>query len=125
MHRALLLILVILLAGCSSMQPVSVHDLADAEAPAEIVIGDRVEVITRDSEKFEFTVNEINAVGLGGKFGFIPYERMRKLSVRRPGSDSDGGLEWLWAVLGAAIVVAVIASADSVSVCSPGPCPTN
>jgi hypothetical protein len=107
------------------MQPVSVHDLADAEAPAEVVVGDRVEVITKDSEKFEFTVSEINAVGLGGKFGFIPYERMRQLSVRRPGSDSDGGLEWLWAVLGAAIVVAVIASADSVSVCSPGPCPTN
>jgi hypothetical protein len=125
MNRLLAAFLVILLAACSSMQPVSVHDLADAEAPAEIVIGDRVEVITRDSEKFEFTVNEINAVGLGGKFGFIPYERMRKLSVRRPDSDSEGGLEWLWAVLGAAIVVAIIASADSVSVCSPGPCPTN
>jgi hypothetical protein len=111
------------------MQPVSVHDLADAEAPAEIVIGDRVEVITQDSEKFEFTVSEINGVGLGGKFGFIPYERMRKLSVRRPGSDSASdsgdGLEWLWAALGAAFVIWVIASADSVSVCSPGPCPSN
>lgn len=125
MKRLLVAFLVILLAGCSSMQPVSVHDLADAEAPAEIVVGDRVEVITKDSEKFEFTVSEINAVGLGGKFGFIPYERMRQLSVRRPGSGSDAGLEWLWAVLGAAIVVAVIANADSVSVCSPGPCPTN
>jgi hypothetical protein len=125
MNRLLLLILVLLLAGCSSMQPVSVHDLADAEAPAEIVVGDRVEVITKDGEKFEFTVSEINAVGLGGKFGFIPYERMRKLSVRRPGSESDSGLYWLWAVLGTAIVVAVIANADSVSVCSPGPCPSN
>lgn len=125
MNRLLVAFLVTLLAGCSSMQPVSVHDLADAEAPAEVVVGDRVEVITKDSEKFEFTVSEINAVGLGGKFGFIPYERMRQLSVRRPGSDSDAGLEWLWAVLGAAIVVAVIANADSVSVCSPGPCPTN
>jgi hypothetical protein len=125
MKRLFLALLLPLLAACSSMQPVSVHDLADAEAPAEIVIGDRVEVITKDSEKFEFTVSEINAVGLGGKFGFIPYEKMRQLRVRRPGSESDAGLEWLWAVLGAAVVVAVIASADSVSVCSPGPCPTN
>jgi hypothetical protein len=125
MNRALLLILVLLLAGCSSMQPVSVHDLADAEAPAEIVLGDRVEVITKDSEKFEFTVSEINAVGLGGKFGFIPYERMRKLSVRRPDSDSEADLEWLWAILGAAVVIVVFANADSVSVCSPGPCPTD
>jgi len=125
MKRLFLALLVPLLAACSSMQPVSVHDLADAEAPAEIVIGDRVEVITKDSEKFEFTVSEINAVGLGGKFGFIPYEKMRQLRVRRPGSESDADLEWLWALLGAAAVVAVIASADSVSVCSPGPCPTD
>jgi hypothetical protein len=125
MKRLFLTLLIPLLAACSSMQPVSVHDLADAEAPAKIVIGDRVEVITKDSEKFEFTVKEINAIGLGGKFGFIPYEKMRQLRVRRPGSDSDDGLEWLWAVLGAAVVIAVIASADSVSVCSPGPCPTN
>ena len=125
MKRLFLALLIPLLAACSSMQPVSVHDLADAEAPAEIVIGDRVEVITKDSEKFEFTVKEINAIGLGGKFGFIPYEKMRQLSVRRPGSESDADLEWLWGLLGVAALVALIVSADSVSACSPGPCPTD
>ena len=125
MNRLLVALLVILLAGCSSMQPVRVSDVRGNDAPAEIREGDRVEVVTRAGEKFEFSVTEINALGLGGEFGFIPYENMRQLSVRRPGSDSDAGLEWLWAVLGAAIVIAVIASADSVSVCSPGPCPTN
>ncbi|RPH97405.1 MAG: hypothetical protein EHM68_08405 [Lysobacterales bacterium] len=124
MKRLLLALLVILLAGCSSMQPVRVSDVRGNEAPAEIREGDRVEVTTRAGERFEFSVTEINAHGLGGEFGFIPYENMRQLRVRRPGSASDGGLEWLWAVLGAAIVIAVIASADSVSVCSPGPCPT-
>ena len=105
------------------MQPVNVSDLANEEAPAEIQVGDRVEVISRDGEKFEFTVTEINAIGLGGKFGFIPYQNMRRLSVRRPGSDPDD-LVWLWGLLGAALFVAIIANADSVAVCSPGPCPT-
>ena len=121
MKRLLLSFLVILLAGCSSMQPVRVSDVRGNEAPAEIREGDRVEVTTRVGERFEFSVTEINALGLGGEFGFIPYENMRQLRVRRSGSAGDGGLEWLWAVLGAAVVIAIIASADSVSVCSPGP----
>jgi hypothetical protein len=125
MKRLFLALLVILLAGCSSMQSVRVSDVRGNEAPAEIREGDRVEVTTRVGERFEFSVTEINALGLGGEFGFIPYENMRQLRVRRPASAGDGGLEWLWAVLGAAIVIAVIASADSVSVCSPGPCPTD
>jgi hypothetical protein len=124
MKRLFLSFLVILLAGCSSMQPVRISDVRGNDAPAEIREGDRVEVTTRVGERFEFSVTEMNALGLGGEFGFIPYENMRQLRVRRPGSASDGGLEWLWAVLGAAIVVAIIANADSVAVCSPGPCPT-
>ena len=122
MRRTLLVLLIPLLAACSSMQPVGLSDLADAQAPAEIGIGDRVEVVSRDGEKFEFTVTELSPIGLGGKFGFIPYRNMRRLSVRRPGTDGHD-LAWLWGILGAALVIAVIASADSVSVCSPGPCP--
>jgi hypothetical protein len=122
MRHLLLALLVLHLAACSSMQPVRVSDLEGNDRPAEVREGDRVEVVTVDREKFEFTVSEVSGLGLGGKFGFIPYERMRSLSVRQPGADA-GDLTWLWAVLGAAIVIAVFANADSVSVCSPGPCP--
>ena len=125
MKRLFLSFLIVLLAGCSSMQPVRVSDLRGNEAPAEIREGDRVEITTKVGEKFEFSVSEINALGLGGEFGFIPYENMRQLRVRRPGGAPDDGLEWLWAVLGAAIVVALIANADSVTACSPGPCPSD
>ena len=111
-----------MLAACSSMQPVRVSDLGEGQAPAEIGVGDRVEVISREGEKFEFSVTEINTVGLGGKFGFIPWRNMRSLSVRRPGGDA-ADLTWLWGLLGVALVVAVIANADSVAICSPGPCP--
>jgi hypothetical protein len=123
MGRLLVTLLVVFVAGCSSMHPVRVSDIQGNDRPAELREGDRVEVVTVDREKFEFTVSEVNALGLGGKFGFIPYERMRSLKVRRPGSDA-ADLQWLWAVIGAAAVVAIVASADSVSVCSPGPCPT-
>jgi len=121
---ALLALLVLNLAACSSMQPVRVSDLKGNPAPAEVREGDRVEVTTRDGEKFEFSVTELNAIGLGGQFGFIPYERMRSLSVRQPGSDLGDAGYWLGVLLGAALFVALIANADSVSVCSPGPCPT-
>jgi len=123
--RALLLSLLVLhLAACSSMQPVRIGDVKGDETPAEIRSGDRVAVTTTDGEKFEFTVAELNATGLGGKFGFIPYEKMRRLQVERPGTTA-ADLTWLWALLGIALVVGVIANADSVSVCSPGPCPDN
>jgi hypothetical protein len=106
------------------MQPVRVSDLKGNAAPAEVREGDRVEVTTRDREKFEFTVTEISEFGLGGKFGFIPYEKMRSLSVRQPGGDYGDAGYWLGILLGTALFVALIANADSVSVCSPGPCPS-
>jgi len=106
------------------MQPVRVSDLKGNARPAEVREGDRVEVTTRDSEKFEFTVTEISEFGLGGNFGFIPYERMRALSVRKPGGDYGDSAYWLGILLGTALFVALIANADSVSVCSPGPCPS-
>jgi protein involved in polysaccharide export with SLBB domain len=123
MNRIFLALLVLLLAACSSMQPVRVSDLEGVAAPEQIAIGDRVEVTTRDQEKFEFAVREINEAGLGGEFGFIPYANMRKLRVRQPGSDA-GDLTWLWAILGVAAAALLISNADSVTVCSPGPCPT-
>ena len=122
MKRIFLALLVLNLNACSSMQAVSVRDMKNGETPAEVRTGDRVEVTTRDREKFEFTVTEINTVGLGGKFGFIPYQNMAQLRVRRPGSNPDD-FAWLWAVLGLALAVGLIASADSIAVCSPGPCP--
>jgi len=123
MKRLLLALLVFNLAACSSMQPVRLSEIKGNPAPAEVREGDRVEVVTRDGEKFEFSITELNEFGLGGKFGFIAYERMRSLRVRQPGSEfSDSGY-WIGALLGVALFVVIIANADSVSVCSPGPCP--
>jgi hypothetical protein len=123
MKQLFLALLLFNLTACSSMQTVSIQNLENPEIPSEIQPGDRVEVITRDSEKMEFAVTEITPEGLAGKFGFIPYENIRRLRVKRNGQYSSESFRWVWGVIGAVALVALISSADSVSVCSGSGCP--
>jgi hypothetical protein len=123
MKQLILALLLLNLTACSSMQTVSIQNLENPDIPSEIQHGDRVEVVTRDSEKVEFSVTDITTEGIGGKFGFIPFENIRRLRVQRPGSSGGNSATWIWGIIGAAALVALIASADSVSVCSGTPCP--
>ena len=123
MKQLVLALLLLNLIACSSMQTVSIQNLENPDIPSEIQHGDRVEVVTRDSEKMEFSVTDITTEGIGGKFGFIPFENIRRLRVQRPGSISGNSANWIWGIIGAAALVALIASADSVTVCSGTPCP--
>jgi hypothetical protein len=123
MRQLILALLLLNLTACSGMQTVSIQNLENPDIPSDIQHGDRVEVITHDSEKMEFAVTDITTVGIGGKFGFIPYDNIRRLRVQRPGSTGGQSTTWLWGVLTAAVLVALVASADSVSVCSGTPCP--
>ena len=111
------------LVACSSMQAVPVQDVQSQGENGTLQIGDRVELLTTDNEKLEFAVTDITTDGLGGKFGFVAYEDIRRLRIHRPGQTKGGNLSWLWGVLGAAALIALISSADSVSVCSGTPCP--
>ena len=123
MKQLVLALLLLNLTACSSMQTVSIQNLENPDIPSEIQHGDRVEVVTRDSEKMEFSVTDITTEGIGGKFGFIPFENIRRLRVQRPGSSGGNSANWIWGIIGAAALAALIASADSVSVCSGTPCP--
>ena len=124
MKHFILALLLLNLSACSSMQTVSIQNLEDPAIPSEIQHGDRVEVITRDSEKMEFAVTDITTEGIGGKFGFIPFENIRRLRVQRSTGGSGQSATWIWGVIGAAALIALIASADSVSICSGSACPT-
>jgi len=123
MRQIILSILMLHLVACSSMQTVPVQDVQSQGENGTLQIGDRVELLTNDNEKLEFAVTDITTDGLGGKFGFVAYEDIRRLQIHRPGQTKGGGLSWLWGVLGAAALLALISSADSVSVCSGTPCP--
>jgi len=123
MRNFLLSMLILHLAACSSMQPISVQNVQNQGEDSGLYIGDEVEIITNDSEKLDFAVTDITNEGIGGKFGFIPYPEIRSLKVKRSGASDGSSLSWLWAALGIVALGAIIASANSVTVCSPGPCP--
>ena len=87
---------------------------------------DRVQVKTLDRKTIKFRVTEITAEGLGGNKGFYRYEDMKSLRVENPHSKTnDNTLSWVLGALGVAALIALIANADSVSVCSSQPCPTS
>jgi len=123
MRELVLAFLIMHLAACSSMQTLRVEDLQTREDNRPLQIGDRVELLTRNKEKLEFAVTDITEEGLAGKFGFIPYEDIKRLRVHRPGQRKDGNLAWLWGLLGVAALAGLVAASDSVTVCSGTPCP--
>ena len=107
------------------MQTVPIRDVQAGGENSPIFPGDRVEVVTYDNEKLDFPVTDITDEGLSGKFGFIPYGDIRKLSVHRPGESNDEATKWILGALAAAAVVALVAASDSVTVCSGSPCPND
>ena len=118
----LLAILVFNLAACSTMQAVSVESAMKDSLPRGVDYGSLVEVKTLDKQTEKFRVTVINADGLGGSRNFFRYEDMASLRVEAPKSDNSDVWLIVGGILGAAALVFLVASADSVSVCSPSPC---
>ena len=124
LKRYFLSLLLLNLAACSSMQTVNVESAMQSTKVRGIDYGSLVEVKTLDRKTIKFRVTEITKEGLGGNKGFYRYEDMKSLRVENPNSNkNDSALAWVLGVLGAAALIALIANADSVSVCSSPPCP--
>jgi len=124
LKRYVLSLLLLNLAACSSMQPVSVENAMQNDSARGIDYGSLVEVKTLDRKTIKFRVTDITQEGLGGNKGFYRYEDMKSLRVENPSSNNkDSTLAWILGVLGVAALIALVANADSVSVCSPSPCP--
>ena len=86
--------------------------------------GSLVEVKTLDKKTAKFRVTELNQEGLGGKPGFYRYEDMKSLRVENPSANnSDSALAWILGALGVAALIALVANAGSVAICSGTPCP--
>ena len=123
MRQILLSVLIVHLAACSSMQTVPVRNLQNQGETASLQIGDRIELTTHNNEKLDFAVTDITPDGLAGKFGFIPYDDIRRVRVHRPGHSDGQNMTWLWGILGVAALVGLLSVADSVTACSGTPCP--
>ena len=119
----MLCLLILNLAGCASMQPVNIEHAMQSDKARGVDYGSLVKVKTLDRRTVKFRVTEMTKEGLGGNKGFYRYEDMKSLRVENPSSSSDNTLAWVLGVLGVAALIALIANADSVSVCSSPPCP--
>ncbi len=121
--RYLLTLLVLNLAACSTLQPVSIESAMQYSPPRGIDYGSLVEVKTLDKRTVKFRVTEITDDGLGGKLGFYRYEDMQNLRVDNPAKKGET-IAYVLGTLGVIALIALIVNADSVAICSPSPCPT-
>ena len=118
----LLALLVFNLAACTTLQPVSVESAMKKSPPPGVDYGSLVQVKTFDKQTAKFRVTVINADGLGGSKNFYRYEDMASLKVEAPKNNNNDTWMIIGGILGAAALVFLISSADSVSVCTPSPC---
>ncbi len=121
-NRYLLAILVFNLTACSTFQEVSVENAMRNSQPSGVDYGSLVEVKTLDRQTEKFRVTVMNADGLGGSEAFFRYEDMASLKVEGPKNSGEDTWMIIGGILGAAALIWLIASADSVRVCSPSPC---
>ena len=118
----LLALLIFNLAACTTLQPVSVENAMKRSPPRGVDYGSLVQVKTFDKQTAKFRVTVINADGLGGSQNFFRYDDMASLKVEAPKNNSNDTWMIIGGILGAAALVFLISSADSVSVCTSTPC---
>lgn len=122
-HYVLSLLLINLVA-CSSLQPVSIESAMQNSSARGIDYGSLVEVKTLDNRSSKFRVTEMTGDGLGGNAGFFRFEDMKSLRVENPAAkNNDNAWTYILGAVGIAALVFLVANADSVTVCSPSPCP--
>jgi hypothetical protein len=119
-----LCLLLLNLTACSSMQTVNVESAMQSTKVRGIDYGSLVEVKTLDKRTVKFRVVDITREGLGGSQGFYRYEDMKSLRVENPNAkNNDNTWSYILGALGIIALVALVANADSVAICSPSPCP--
>lgn len=119
----LLALLIFNLAACSTMQNVSVENAMQHSPPRGVDYGSLVQVKTLDRQTAKFRVTAINSNGLGSGSRFYRYADMESLKVEAK-NQNKGANTWsiILGVIGVAALVALVANADSVAICSSSPC---
>jgi hypothetical protein len=113
------------LTACASMQTVSIESAMQYSPPRGVDYGSLVEVKTLDKHTANFRVTEIGDDGIGGSAGFYRFEDMKSLRVENKAKKSGDTWGIILGALGMIALIAVVANADSVAICTPSPCPQN
>ncbi len=122
--RILLATFVLLVLGaCSSMRTIDVENAMRYDPPSSLHEGTLVQVETLGGEQLEFRATEVTGDGVGGEPGFIRYEDMRSLKAEKPPESKTDIWPVVGGIVGLALVVWLVGSADDVRVCSGTPCP--
>ena len=117
-------LLLLNLAACSSMATVNLENTIQTSYPRGVDYGSLVHVKTMDKRSAKFRVTDITEEGLGGNEGFYRFDEMKSLKVEVPGSN-DTTMEIVLGVVAVIALIALAANSDSVTACSPSPCPEN
>lgn len=126
LSRYLLCLLLLNLAACSSMQTVDLERAVQTSNARGVEYGRLVEVKTLDNRTVKFRVTEIDDTGIGSTDEFFRFAEMKSLKADNPNSkSSENAWNYVLGVVGAIALIALAANSDSVSVCSPSPCPEN
>ncbi len=105
MRSIVMVVLLLVLAGCKTMQPVA-HD--DWKLAGQVEPGDRVEVVTTDGRTESFVVTEVTDDALVGSDVRVERTDIAQLRVRAVhkgrtiGAAVGGAAIWTWMVLIAA-----------------------
>lgn len=120
--QGLLVLLLLNLAACSSYRDVRIESALGTTAPPGVYEGSLVKVTTFYGVTDSFRVTRFTEEGLGSSTVFYRYEDLRKLQVEKSEADSSKTWSVVLGIIGLAALVALVANADSVAVCSPSPC---
>lgn len=93
--KSLALTMLLVLAGCTSMNPVRSKqvDLTTQIRSGHVVArGDNVEIVTTDGERHRFRVTAIDQTTVNGSEIAIPIDTIVELKVRRFDGDKTAGL---------------------------------
>lgn len=117
-------LLLLNLAACSSMATVNLENTIQTSYARGVDYGSLVHVKTMDKRSAKFRVTDITEEGLGGNEGFYRFDEMKSLKVDVPGNN-DTTMEIVLGVIAVIALIALAANSDSVTACSPSPCPEN
>lgn len=107
---ALLVCVCVTLQGCASLQGVAVP--RGEPQRADIKVGEKVEVTTRQGTTERFKVTAVDDKGLAGENVRVAYADMTSLQVMRGDPGQSGVL--LWIIGGVVLVALAIVAIDNI-----------